>query len=125
MKPCDTCEAALDGKCLSALADQPTVTEFTADGLFVAHIEIAKVGTVVPQHSHRYEHLTFLAKGSVRVARDGFAARDLVAPATITVAANTKHLFETLTDDVLLLCIHNTTRSGTVEVIEEHQIACR
>lgn len=124
MRPCDTCDVGLGGKCLSVLVEQPTVTEFTAGGLFVAHIEIAKAGTVVPQHSHRYEHLTFLARGSVRVARDGFAARDLAAPSTITVAANTKHLFETLTDDVLLLCVHNVSRAGAVEVVEEHQI-CR
>jgi quercetin dioxygenase-like cupin family protein len=109
---------------LSALAEQPTVSEFAVDGLFIAQISIAKATTIVPQHSHRYDHLTFLARGSVRVFCDGSSAREVAAPGAIKIPAGAKHLFETLTDDVLLLCIHNTNRSGAVEVIEEHQIAC-
>ena len=122
MKPCDTCDGAIEGKCLSVLAEQPSVREFSADGIFVAQICIAKSGTLTPQHSHSYDHMTFLAKGIVNVYRADALMEHIQAPSFIMIPAYTKHLFETLVDDVILLCIHNISRSGKIVVAEEHQL---
>ena len=122
MNPCDTCEAARDGRCYTLAVNQPVVTEFGADGLAVLSIAIPDAGTLTPQHSHAYEHLTMLAAGSVRVSRTDAEAAEYTAPAGILIPAGVKHLFETLTPDVLMLCIHNTALTGRVEITEEHQI---
>ena len=122
MNPCQTCDAARDGRCYTAAERQPIVTQHEADGVAVVQIEISDRGTVSPQHSHMYSHITMLARGAVRVSCDGRPAREHQAPAAITIPACTKHLFETLTPDVLLLCIHNTARGGGIQIVEEHQI---
>lgn len=120
MKPCDTC--ATSGSCIVALAEQPTVTEFEADGVWAAQIVIALAGSLVPQHSHEWDHLTMLATGRVRVVENESVTGEYSAPAGILIKAGVKHLFETLTDNVTLYCIHNTARTGRVEVQDEHQI---
>ena len=120
--PCTTCDAAQNGRCYVAAGRQPIVTHRRADGVEVVQIEIPDAGTLTPQHSHAYEHMTFLARGTVRVSRDGAEPREYRAPDAITIPARAKHLFETLTPSVLLLCIHNTARAGVIEVVEEHQI---
>ena len=122
MKPCDTCAAAVEGSCYAVAERQPIVREFTADGIWTAHITVADAKTVLPQHSHAFDHLTLLATGSVRVSRADAEPMEYTAPAGIFIPAGVKHLFETLTPDVVLACIHNTMRAGHVEVVDEHQI---
>ena len=120
-----SCDGAESGRCYVAAGRQPTISEYSADGVGVMLIEIADAGTVTPQHSHRYSHLTMLTRGAVRVHRSGMATRDFFAPDAIVIPAGTKHLFETLTGGVMLMCIHNTARSGSIEVLEENQIIGR
>lgn len=107
---------------MASLTDQPTVTEYEADGVAVMRIEFGQAGILGPQHAHSYPHLTMLERGAVRVFRDGAAPREVFAPDAIVIPAVTRHLFETLTDSVVLLCVHNTSRAGQVEVASEHQI---
>lgn len=125
MKPCLACEGAKNGQCLPILEKQPSIREFVADGLFIAEITVVGVNTFVPQHSHCYDHLTFVAAGAVRVYREGTAPREIHAPNAIEIPAGTKHTFETLSERTILLCIHNTMRTGAIEIAEEHQIGCR
>ena len=120
--PCATCDAALDGHCYTAAERQPIVNTYTADGVWTAHIVIPDTGTRSPQHAHAFEHLTLLAAGSVRVSRSDAEPVEYTAPAGILIPAGVKHLFETLTPGVVLACIHNTTRTGRVEITDEHQI---
>lgn len=120
MKPCDTC--AESGSCIVALAEQPKVSTFEADGIWTAQIVVALAGSLVPQHSHEYDHLTLLATGRVRVLEAGVVTGEYSAPAGIVIKAGVKHLFETLTDNVTIYCIHNVARLGRVEVRDEHQI---
>jgi quercetin dioxygenase-like cupin family protein len=108
--PCDTC--AVRAEC------QPYGNEYTAaDGVFIKEMCIPKAGTLVPQHSHEYDHTSFVAKGAVIC--EGITYR---APYPIYIRAGVKHMFESLEDDTMVLCIHNVSRTGSVEVREEHQI---
>jgi quercetin dioxygenase-like cupin family protein len=85
-------------------------------------MHIPKAGTIVPQHSHAYDHTSFVASGSVAV-RGGPSGPSIVqAPAPIFIPAGVKHSFTSLEDNTLVLCIHNVSRAGFVEVREEHQI---
>ncbi len=121
-RPCDTCSGAIDGRCNIAAANQPIVTESTVNGVWTAHIAIRDAGTRTPQHSHAFDHLTVLAHGAVRVSRSDADPVEYTAPADILIPARVKHLFETLTPDVALVCVHNTALTGRVEITEEHQI---
>lgn len=106
-----------------AAEEQPHVIQLhDFDGVHVRQISVAKADSLLPQHSHTHPHMTTVAKGSVRVWKDGAMTGDFSAPSGIYIEAGVKHTFLTLEDDVILYCIHNVSRTGEIEVAEEHQI---
>lgn len=101
---------------------QPESVEFySADGVFVKMMGLRHAGVLVPQHSHTYPHLSLLARGSVRVWRDGVLLGDYAAPDAIHIQAGAKHTFLSLEPNTLVYCIHNVSRSGAVAIDELHE----
>jgi quercetin dioxygenase-like cupin family protein len=106
------------------VTEQPFSVQITMpDGIFVKSMCVAKAGTVIPQHAHAYEHSSFVALGSVRVWKDGVLLGDFSAPRFILIPPRTKHRFQTLEDGTIVFCIHNISRTGAVEIAEEHHLA--
>ena len=106
---------------------QPETIEFySADGVFVKTMHIRYKGVIVPQHSHQYDHMSFLAIGEVSVFKHdksgSFTGERMIAPCAIHIKAGIKHSFLSVTDEVLILCIHNVSRTGEVEILEEHHL---
>lgn len=96
---------------------QPYGNEFTgADGVFFKEMRVPRAGTLIPQHSHAYDHTSYLVTGSVEVEGKRYDA-----PAPIYIPANRMHTFLTLVDDTFVLCVHNVSRTGSVEIREENQ----
>lgn len=54
-------------------------------------------------HSHKHEHISCLAHGSVRVN-----GKDYTAPAFIDIPAGEHHQFIALEDETVLYCVHDT-----------------
>lgn len=116
---CANCFPPLD----FALKKPPVqVTVSEADGVHVAQIHIPAEGTYVPQHSHVYDHTTMLAVGKVRIWVEGDLVGDFEAPRAIKIPAEKKHTFLSLTDGVVFYCIHNISRTGQVQELEQHQL---
>ncbi len=90
------------------------------DGIFVKSIVIKHKNVLVPQHSHTYDHASFLATGSIRVWKDGVLLGDFVAPTSLIIPARTKHKFLSLEDNTTIYCIHNIKDAEDVDVAEEH-----
>ena len=85
---------------------------------------MAKAGTLVGQHAHKYAHTSLLVRGSVRVFLNGL--RDCVdykAPAFIHIPPEIKHEFLSLENDTHVYCIHNVSQTGTVEIHAHAQLA--
>jgi quercetin dioxygenase-like cupin family protein len=102
----------------------PISVEFiTADGVFIKQTVIKDSGTLLPQHSHVWDHTTLVAKGSVSCWKNGTFDRIYVAPSTIFIRAGVKHLFQTLEDDTILYCIHNLHDKEKVAILEEHELS--
>jgi hypothetical protein len=117
--PCDTCAASK----FCRHPTQPGSDEFTmADGVFVKTMDLPVAGMIVPQHSHAYDHTSFLATGSVHVWTQGRLTGEFRAPHPIFIKAGVKHAFQSLEPNTLILCIHNTSRTGAVEVVEENHL---
>lgn len=111
---------------LVAIEDQPPVVEIhIIDGIFVKQMLLRRAGQYAPQHAHRYDHLSMLAAGSVRVWADGVCLGDKTAPTGICIPANQKHVFLALEDNSVLYCIHNVSRADSVEITEEHELVER
>jgi len=103
--------------------EQPVeINILMADGIFAKQGLVRKAGTVIPQHSHKWDHATFLSAGAMRVFCDGRLIGDFSAPEGLTIAAGTKHTFVTLVDNTVFSCIHRIDRTGEIEIAEEHQI---
>jgi quercetin dioxygenase-like cupin family protein len=101
-------------------SEQPFGIEIaSADGIFVKQMAIPKSGSWVPQHAHRYDHITMLARGAVQVWVDGIFQRVYRAPCAITISAGVKHSFLTLDDFTILYCIHRIDRTGSVEIDQQ------
>lgn len=103
--------------------NQPIVKHQShADGITTVTNFIPDTGTFIPQHSHCHDHTSIIASGSARVWLDGAHVCDLKVPETIEIKAGTKHLFQTLEPNTTLFCVHNTSRTGEIEIKEEHHI---
>jgi quercetin dioxygenase-like cupin family protein len=76
-------------------------------GIYYKQYRVADAGTLIPQHSHEWPHLTALLQGSVRVYRADEPLGDYHAPAVVQIPAGVFHTFLTLTPDACLACIHN------------------
>ena len=104
-------------------AEQPISTDIgMADNMFFKQHVIPKAGTYVPQHSHTYDHISFLAVGALRLWQDGALVGDFAAPKLLTIKAHKKHTFLSLVDGTTFHCIHNIERAGVVEEEEHHEL---
>jgi len=73
-------------------------------------------GYVLVQHTHKHDHLSILASGSVEMAVDG--VKSIVeAPACLAIAAGKHHGIKSLTD-VVWYCVHATDCTDEDEVDE-------
>lgn len=103
--------------------EQPIETKFEmVDGIASVLTQIRKAGTYVPQHSHEYAHISALVSGKVDVWKDDVFLGSFASPHQIVIEAHARHLFRAMEDNTTILCIHNVSRSGEIEIFEEHQI---
>jgi quercetin dioxygenase-like cupin family protein len=76
-------------------------------GIFAKTWTVQDRGTLLPQHSHEFPHISYIVSGVVRVWCGEQELGDYAAPAAIKIEARELHQFLTLTDGVTILCIHN------------------
>ena len=76
-----------------------------AGNVFVKYMKFTKKGQKMEGHRHTYDHVTLLAAGAVRATCEGIEV-EFEAPHLIVTRANKLHSFVSLTDEVLLACVH-------------------
>ena len=94
----------------------------TADGIFIKTFRVPLAGTLIPQHSHLWDHTTLLATGAIEVWKGGTYDRQYLAPATIFIERGTKHTFKTLADATVLACIHNLHGEQAIAILAQHEL---
>ncbi len=97
----------------------PDVEWIVQDNIFIKQMSLNRAGIFVPQHSHKYDHASMLASGSIRVWCDDILVGDFKAPYPIAIKAGTKHTFQSL-EPSIVYCIHNISREDSVEIESEH-----
>lgn len=101
------------------LEQQPSETDVRLlAGTFVKEMRVAKAGTALAQHSHNFDHVSVIVRGAVRLYRDKEHVGDYRAPWGVLIPAHSKHLFVTLADDTVILCVHD----GDADIADEHVI---
>jgi hypothetical protein len=103
--------------------EQPYGVEiYTKDGIFIKQYVIPMAKTIIPQHSHYWDHITMLVAGEVAVWKGGIFDKIYTAPCGIEIQEGIEHLFETRKDETILYCIHNLHSEKAVKILAEHQI---
>lgn len=94
---------------------EPEVNHHFGGGVYAKETFIP-AGKWLVQHTHKFDHLSVLAKGSIELIVDGH--KEIVhAPACLTIAAGKHHGVKSLTD-VVWYCIHATDCTDEHEVDE-------
>lgn len=104
---------------------QPTSELILYAGIYLKTYVVPDRGTLLPQHSHRHPHISFVVSGVVRVWADEELLGDYAGPRAVKIAAGVKHSFLTLTDRVCFSCIHNADHAeadGEPPIAEEHHL---
>jgi hypothetical protein len=107
---------------MKRLPNQPTSHLTLFAGIFLKTWSVADAGTMIPQHAHRHPHISLIVSGAVRAWCASEMLGDYVAPAAIKIAADQKHSFLTLTDSVVIACIHAVGEAEDVEITEHHSL---
>jgi hypothetical protein len=107
--------------------NQPTKEMNLYGGVFALTMTVKDAGTMCPQHSHKYDHMSAIMAGAVQVEADDVPLGVFRAPAIVKIAALTKHTFITLEPNTVITCIH-AVALGEADfheedlVHEEHQL---
>jgi quercetin dioxygenase-like cupin family protein len=89
------------------------IKHYFSSGIYAKESRIP-AGHILVQHSHKHDHLSILASGSVEIVVDGKTSV-IDAPACFTIEANKHHGVKTLTDAVWY-CIHATDCTDENEI---------
>jgi quercetin dioxygenase-like cupin family protein len=91
-------------------------------GIYLRTWVVADRGTMLPQHAHVWDHISFVVSGVVRIWRGDELLGDFAGPHAVKIAAREKHRFLTLSDRVTIACIHAVGEAEDVDIAEEHQL---
>lgn len=94
---------------------EPLIRHNFADGLYAKETHIP-AGLKLAKHTHKFTHLSILARGSVRV-RAGENSSIYAAPTCIEIKAGIEHEVEALTDAVWY-CIHAIDETDETKIDE-------
>lgn len=91
----------------------PQIVHHFGGGVYAKETFIP-AGKWLVQHTHKFDHLSVLAQGSIELIVDGETSI-VHAPACLTIAAGKHHGVKSLTD-VVWYCIHATECTDEDEV---------
>lgn len=100
--------------------NKPVTTDLKpdVDGIFIKVTDVPDAQTFLPQHSHTYDHVSFIATGATYIEEQGETKvlRHVTAPAMVTIKAGVKHLFLTTEPNTRICCIHRIDRTGVIDI---------
>ena len=106
-------------------ANQPVGSLCLYAGIFAKTWAIRDRGTLLPQHGHAWPHISYIVSGVVRVWQDDEQIGDFIGPCAVKIPALALHKFLTLSDDVVILCLHNADHAdadGEPVIAERHDL---
>lgn len=90
---------------MQEVPDGPEVAIGCVSNMWSKMMDFKKAGHTEYGHTHTFDHMTLLARGSLQVTVDGVAS-NFSAPHMIFIKAGKFHELTALEDDTLAYCIH-------------------
>lgn len=94
----------------------PDVQLTCVSNLFFRRMHFKNAGDIEHGHSHPFDHVSFVSRGSVRVTV-GTTSKVFHEPQAIFIKKELQHEIEALEDDSVVVCIHAIRDGGRVEDI--------
>lgn len=91
------------------------------DNVFVKMIHLNGIGDNVHGHAHKFDHITLLAIGSVKMLCKN-TEKNYTAPCLIVTPKNIVHEFISLEDKAILCCIHAIRNGDEMEDVAPQDI---
>lgn len=94
----------------------PNIQVGLVSNVFVRQMVFANTGDTEEGHSHPFDHVTLLAKGSLDVTVDGVTT-NFSAPQMIFIAKDIEHTLVATVPDTVAYCIHglrDTSKSDDI-----------
>ena len=85
--------------------NEPVINIGCCGNIFSRQMHFLKAGDIEYGHTHHFDHMTLLAKGSLEVTVDGKKST-FKAPQMIWIKSDKKHELVALEDDTVAYCIH-------------------
>jgi quercetin dioxygenase-like cupin family protein len=101
--------------------NQPNVNIGCVSNLFVRMMHFEFVGDMEQGHAHSFDHLTLLAKGSLRVTING-QSTEFVAPKMIFIKAEIQHELVATSDNTVAYCIHALRNNNTGDILSSDMV---
>jgi quercetin dioxygenase-like cupin family protein len=101
--------------------NQPQVKIGSVANIYSRMMRFTKSGDTELGHTHQFDHLTLLAKGSLRVTVEGRVS-EFTAPHMIYIRKDKIHELVALEDDTVAYCIHALRDQGTGEILDPDMI---
>jgi quercetin dioxygenase-like cupin family protein len=96
----------------------PEVSFNMVDGVWCKQMHFKEKGCTMSGHTHTHNHLTLLAKGSLKVTVEG-KVTVFTAPHMIFIHKDNAHELVALEDDTVAYCIHAVRDADTGDIIDQ------
>ena len=101
--------------------DYPINKMACVKNLWLRQMHFIKAGDQNEGHTHNFDHVTLLAKGSVEVDVEG-SKSTFTAPHMIYIIAGKSHFITALEDDTVAYCVHALRDRNTEEILDPDMI---
>ena len=100
---------------------EPTVQIGCVSNVYIRMMHFHNAGDVEHGHTHGFDHVSFLTKGSVKMLVEG-VEKTFTAPHMILVKKEFEHEITALEPDTILCCIHALRDNDTGDILDPDQI---
>lgn len=90
---------------------EPNISIACVSNVYIRQMHFAKAGDTEVGHSHPFDHVSFLSRGSIRLVVNG-ESRDFAAPQLIVIRKEKQHEIVALEDNSEVSCIHALRDAG-------------
>lgn len=101
--------------------NEPTIQIGCVSNIYIRMMHFHNKGDVEQGHTHEFDHVSFLTKGSAILKVDGIE-KEFTAPHMILIAKNLVHEIVASEADTILCCIHGLRDLGSGDILDPDQI---
>jgi quercetin dioxygenase-like cupin family protein len=100
--------------------NSPEIKLTYVSNIFTRMMHFVKAGDTEQGHTHQFDHVTLLAKGSLKITVDGVEST-FVAPHMIFIHKDKEHELVALEDNTVACCIHGI-KDSSGELIDPNMV---